>query len=221
MIIRCKLEEEAYWNSKGKYSLKADREQVWTALNDPTILQQCIPGCETLTKASDTNFSASVVAKVGPVKAKFTGEVELTELSPPSSYKISGEGKGGAAGFASGSADVKLEESDEGGTILSYSVNAQVGGKLAQIGSRLIDSTAKKLSREFFDKFTELVDGGADPSLNASDDLENLADQEKGDLMENDNKTEENVYPNTHWTLWVLGLISVGALVAFALNLKF
>tara|TARA_B100000700_G_scaffold132542_1_gene148071 strand:+ start:7581 stop:8210 length:630 start_codon:yes stop_codon:yes gene_type:complete len=206
---------------QGKYSLKADREQVWTALNDPTILQQCIPGCETLTKASDTNFSASVVAKVGPVKAKFTGEVELTELSPPSSYKISGEGKGGAAGFASGSADVKLEESDEGGTILSYSVNAQVGGKLAQIGSRLIDSTAKKLSREFFDKFTELVDGGADPSLNASDDLENLADQEKGDLMENDNKTEENVYPNTHWTLWVLGLISVGALVAFALNLKF
>ena len=206
---------------QGKYSLKADREQVWTALNDPTILQQCIPGCETLTKASDTNFSASVVAKVGPVKAKFTGEVELTELSPPSSYKISGEGKGGAAGFASGSADVKLEESDEGGTILSYSVKAQVGGKLAQIGSRLIDSTAKKLSREFFDKFTELVDGGADPSLNASDNLENLADQEKGDLMENDNKTEENVYPNTHWTLWVLGLISVGALVAFALNLKF
>lgn len=206
---------------QGKYSLKADREQVWTALNNPTILQQCIPGCETLTKASDTNFSASVVAKVGPVKAKFTGEVELTELSPPSSYKISGEGKGGAAGFASGSADVKLEESDEGGTILSYSVNAQVGGKLAQIGSRLIDSTAKKLSREFFDKFTELVDGGADPSLNASDNLENLADQQKGDLMENDNKTEENVYPNTHWTLWVLGLISVGALVAFALNLKF
>ena len=184
-------------------------------------MQQCIPGCETLTKASDTNFSASVVAKVGPVKAKFTGEVELTELSPPSSYKISGEGKGGAAGFASGSADVKLEESDEGGTILSYSVNAQVGGKLAQIGSRLIDSTAKKLSREFFDKFTELVDGGADPSLNASDNLENLADQQKGDLMENDNKTEENVYPNTHWTLWVLGLISVGALVAFALNLQF
>ena len=206
---------------EGEYSLRADREKVWAALNDPEILKQCIPGCETLTKASDTNFSASVVAKVGPVKAKFTGEVELTELSPPSSYKISGEGKGGAAGFASGSADVKLEESDEGGTILSYSVNAQVGGKLAQIGSRLIDSTAKKLSREFFDKFTELVDGGADPSLNASDDLENLADQEKGDLMENDNKTEENVYPNTHWTLWVLGLISVGALVAFALNLKF
>lgn len=205
----------------GKYNLKADREQVWAALNDPTILQKCIPGCETLTKASDTNFSASVVAKVGPVKAKFSGEVELTELSPPSSYKISGEGKGGAAGFASGSADVRLEESDEGGTVLSYTVNAQVGGKLAQIGSRLIDSTAKKLSREFFDKFTELVDGGTDTSGHSSEKLENLAEQEKGDTMENDNKTEENVYPSTHWTIWVLGLISIGALVAFALHLNF
>jgi hypothetical protein len=142
-------------------------------------------------------------------------------LSPPSSYKISGEGKGGAAGFASGSADVKLEESDEGGTVLSYTVNAQVGGKLAQIGSRLIDSTAKKLSREFFDKFTELVDGETDTSGDSSEKLENLAEQEKGDTMENDNKTEENVYPNTHWTIWVLGLISIGALVAFALHLNF
>lgn len=206
---------------EGEYNLRADREKVWAALNDPEILKQCIPGCETLTKASDTNFSASVVAKVGPVKAKFSGEVELTELSPPSSYKISGEGKGGAAGFASGSADVKLEESDEGGTVLSYMVNAQVGGKLAQIGSRLIDSTAKKLSREFFDKFTELVDGGADPSSDAADSSDSMTEKEKGDIMEDDHKSEENVYPSTHWTIWVLGLISVGALVAFALHLKF
>ena len=206
---------------EGKYNLKADREQVWSALNDPSILQQCIPGCETLTKDSDTNFSASVVAKVGPVKAKFSGEVELTELSPPSSYKISGEGKGGAAGFASGSADVKLVETDEGGTVLSYTVNAQVGGKLAQIGSRLIDSTAKKLSREFFDKFTELVDGGADPSPTAVDSSDSMTEQENGDIMENDHKSEENVYPSTHWTIWVLGLISIGTLVAFAVHLKF
>ncbi len=114
-----------------------------------------------------------------------------------------------------------MEESDEGGTVLSYTVNAQVGGKLAQIGSRLIDSTAKKLSREFFDKFTELVDGGTNTSGDSSEKLENLAEQEKGDTMENDNKTEENVYPNTHWTIWVLGLISIGALVAFALHLNF
>ena len=206
---------------EGVYNLRADREKVWAALNDPEILKQCIPGCETLTKASDTNFSASVVAKVGPVKAKFSGEVELTELSPPSSYKISGEGKGGAAGFASGSADVKLEESDDGGTVLSYMVNAQVGGKLAQIGSRLIDSTAKKLSREFFDKFTELVDGGADPSPDASDSLDIMTEQEKGDIMENDHKSEENVYPSTHWTIWVLCLVSIATLVAFAAHLKF
>ena len=206
---------------EGVYNLRADREKVWAALNDPEILKQCIPGCETLTKASDTNFSASVVAKVGPVKAKFSGEVELTELSPPSSYKISGEGKGGAAGFASGSADVKLEESDDGGTVLSYMVNAQVGGKLAQIGSRLIDSTAKKLSREFFDKFTELVDGGADPSPDASDSLDIITEQVKGDIMENDHKSEENVYPSTHWTIWVLGLVSIATLVAFAAHLKF
>tara|TARA_B100000212_G_scaffold102562_1_gene75623 strand:+ start:3372 stop:4001 length:630 start_codon:yes stop_codon:yes gene_type:complete len=206
---------------EGEYNLRADREKVWAALNDPEILKQCIPGCETLTKASDTNFSASVVAKVGPVKAKFSGEVELTELSPPSSYKISGEGKGGAAGFASGSADVKLEESDDGGTVLSYMVNAQVGGKLAQIGSRLIDSTAKKLSREFFDKFTELVDGGADPSTDASDSLDSMTEQAKGDIMENDHKSEENVYPSTHWTIWVLGLVSIGTLVAFAVHLTF
>ena len=206
---------------EGKYNLRAEREKVWAALNDPEILKQCIPGCETLTKASDTNFSASVVAKVGPVKAKFSGEVELTELSPPSSYKISGEGKGGAAGFASGSADVKLEENDEGGTVLSYMVNAQVGGKLAQIGSRLIDSTAKKLSREFFDKFTELVDGGADPSPDAADSSESMTEQEKGDIMEDDHKSEENVYPSTHWTIWVLGLVSIGTLIAFAVHLKF
>ena len=206
---------------EGVYNLRADREKVWAALNDPEILKQCIPGCETLTKASDTNFSASVVAKVGPVKAKFSGEVELTELSPPSSYTISGEGKGGAAGFASGSADVKLEESDDGGTVLSYMVNAQVGGKLAQIGSRLIDSTAKKLSREFFDKFTELVDGGADPSPDTSDSLDSMTEQEKGDIMEDDHKSEENVYPSTHWTIWVLGLVSIGTLVAFAVHLKF
>ena len=100
-------------------------------------------------------------------------------------------------------------------------VNAQVGGKLAQIGSRLIDSTAKKLSREFFDKFTELVDGGADPSPDASDSLDIMTEQVKGDIMENDHKSEENVYPSTHWTIWVLGLVSIATLVAFAAHLKF
>ena len=174
-----------------------------------------------MTKTSDKNFAASVVAKVGPVKAKFSGEVELSDLSPPSSYKISGEGKGGAAGFASGSADVNLKESDEGGTILSYNVNAQVGGKLAQIGSRLIDSTAKKLSREFFDKFMEIVDGGSDAAVETSNKSNDLTKEKEGDLMEDHDKTEENVYPGTHWTLWILGLISIAALVSFAMHLTF
>ena len=113
-----------------------------------------------------------------------------------------------------------MEESDEGGTVLSYTVNAQVGGKLAQIGSSLSDTTAKKLSREFYDKFTEMVAGGTDTSGDSSEKLENLAEQEKGNTMENDNKTEENVFPSTHWTIWVLGLISVAALIAFVMHLK-
>lgn len=141
---------------KGEERIPAPREAVWEALNDPEVLKACIPGCQTLEKTSDTSFSATVQAKVGPVKAKFNGEVELTDLDPPKGYKISGEGKGGAAGFAKGGAVVSLAE-DGAETILSYEVDANVGGKLAQIGSRLIDSTAKKMAGEFFAKFSEEV----------------------------------------------------------------
>ena len=140
----------------GEYRIEAPRERVWAALNDPDLLKQCIPGCESVTKTSDTGFIAEVVAKVGPVKARFGGEVTLSDLDPPNGYTISGEGKGGAAGFASGGAKVKLE-AEGNATILRYEVNAKVGGKLAQIGSRLIDSTARKMAEEFFGKFAELV----------------------------------------------------------------
>jgi carbon monoxide dehydrogenase subunit G len=140
----------------GEYRIEAPRERVWAALNDPEMLKQCIPGCESVTKTSDTGFAAEVVAKVGPVKARFGGEVTLSDLDPPNGYTISGEGKGGAAGFASGGAKVRLE-ADGNATILRYQVNAKVGGKLAQIGSRLIDSTARKMADEFFGKFAELV----------------------------------------------------------------
>lgn len=140
----------------GEYRIEAPRERVWAALNDPELLRQCIPGCESLTKTSDTGFTAEVVAKVGPVKARFGGEVTLSDLDPPNGYTISGEGKGGAAGFASGGAKVRLE-ADGDATVLRYEVNAKVGGKLAQIGSRLIDSTARKMAEEFFGKFAELV----------------------------------------------------------------
>lgn len=140
----------------GEYRIPAPREAVWKALNDPDVLKQCIPGCDEIDKKSDTEFAAKVTAKVGPVKAKFGGEVELSDLDPPNGYTISGEGTGGAAGFAKGGAKVSLAE-DGAETVLSYTVNATVGGKLAQIGSRLIDSTAKKMANEFFSKFAEIV----------------------------------------------------------------
>ncbi len=142
----------------GEYRIEAPRDKVWAALNDAEVLKQSIPGCEELVKESDTAFSAKVKAKVGPVSAKFTGRVELTDMNPPESYRISGEGQGGVAGFAKGGANVRLEE-DGAVTILHYEVQANVGGKLAQIGSRLIDSSAKKMAGQFFEKFTEVVEG--------------------------------------------------------------
>ncbi|HUN48688.1 MAG TPA: carbon monoxide dehydrogenase subunit G, partial [Stellaceae bacterium] len=140
----------------GEFRLAAPREVVWKALNDPEVLKQSIPGCEEIVKQSDTAMTAKVSAKVGPVNAKFTGKVTLSDLDPPNGYTISGEGQGGVAGFAKGGAKVALRD-DAGGTILSYTVQAQVGGKLAQIGSRLIDATARKMADEFFTRFQAAV----------------------------------------------------------------
>jgi uncharacterized protein len=142
----------------GQYRIPAPREQVWAALNDPAMLKASLPGCESLEKLSDHEFAATVVAKVGPVKAKFNGNVTLSNLNPPESYTISGEGKGGAVGFAKGGADVRLTEEGEV-TVLTYTAKADVGGKLAQLGSRLIDGTAKKMADEFFDNFSQQVAG--------------------------------------------------------------
>jgi len=145
----------------GEYKINASREKVWAALNDPEILKQSIPGCEEIVQQSDTEMTAQVTAKVGPVKAKFSGAVQLTDLDPPKSYRISGEGKGGAAGFAKGGANVMLEE-DGAATLLKYEVDAQVGGKLAQLGARLIDGTAKKMASQFFENFAAAVEAGGD-----------------------------------------------------------
>lgn len=142
----------------GSHRIPAKRETVWEALNDPEVLRDCIPGCESLEKVSDTEMTAEVTSKIGPVKAKFKGAVTLLNMNPPESYTISGEGKGGVAGFAKGTADVKLTEEGEE-TVLTYEAKAQVGGKLAQLGSRLIDSTAKKMAEEFFSRFSEKVGG--------------------------------------------------------------
>lgn len=145
---------------KGEYRIPAPRERVWAMLNDPNVLRECIPGCESLEGSPEKGFAARVTTKVGPVKATFNGQVTLSNIRAPESYTISGEGKGGVAGFAKGGADVHLAESGTD-TVLTYNVNAQVGGKLAQLGARLIDSTAKKLADQFFSTFAAKAGAGA------------------------------------------------------------
>lgn len=138
---------------KGSREIAADRATVWAALNDPEVLKACIPGCESMTGSAEDGFEAVVTQKVGPVKATFKGAVSLSNIVPGESYTISGEGKGGTAGFAKGGADVSLADMDEGGTMLTYQVEAKIGGKLAQLGSRIIDGFAKKMADQFFDRF--------------------------------------------------------------------
>jgi len=140
----------------GEYQLAAPQQVVWEKLNDPAVLKACIPGCEQLDKTSDTEFQAVATTKIGPVKTKFKGKVTLSDLDPPNSYKISGQGDGGVAGFAKGGATVKLSPKD-GGTLLSYTVEAQIGGKLAQLGQRLINGAAKKIADDFFENFATAV----------------------------------------------------------------
>ena len=138
----------------GEIQINAPRETVYAKLNDTDVLKACVPGCEQLDKISDTEFQAVSVMKVGPVKARWKGKVRLSDLDPPNGYKISGEGEGGVAGFAKGGATVSLSDKD-GGTALKYDVEAQIGGKLAQLGQRLIAGAAKKMADEFFAKFAE------------------------------------------------------------------
>jgi carbon monoxide dehydrogenase subunit G len=147
---------------KGEYRIPASREKVFAALNDLAVLQACIPGCESLEKTSDTEMKAKVRMRIGPVSASFSGKVTLSDIDPPNGYRISGEGQGGAAGFAKGGAVVTLRE-EASDTVLNYNADAQVGGKIAQVGARLIDGTAKKLADEFFGKFASMV-GGPPPA---------------------------------------------------------
>jgi carbon monoxide dehydrogenase subunit G len=145
---------------KGEYRIAAPREKVFAALNDADVLKACIPGCESLEKLGDTEMTAKVKLRIGPVSASFSGKVTLSDIDPPNGYRITGEGQGGVAGFAKGGAVVKLAD-DGGVTVLTYDVDAQVGGKIAQIGARLIQGTATKLADQFFGKFAESV--GAPP----------------------------------------------------------
>jgi carbon monoxide dehydrogenase subunit G len=141
---------------QGEVQLAASKEIVWDRLNDPETLRRCIPGCEELEREVNNGFRAVAKMKVGPVSARFKGKVTLSDLDPPNGYRIDGEGEGGVAGFAKGGATVRLHES-QGGTTLSYSIEAQIGGKLAQLGQRLVNGTAKKLADEFFQKFAAAV----------------------------------------------------------------
>lgn len=146
----------------GERQIPAPPEKVWEALNDPDVLKECLPGCESIERESDTEFTATMRAKVGPVKARFQSRIVLSNLNPPTSYTISGEGKGGPAGFGKGSADVVLEESEEG-TCLRYDASLQVGGKLAQVGSRLVGGAARKIADDFFSRFVDVFEAGEAP----------------------------------------------------------
>ncbi|HSG94382.1 MAG TPA: carbon monoxide dehydrogenase subunit G [Afifellaceae bacterium] len=170
----------------GEYRIPTSRGRVWEMLNDPDVLRVCIPGCQELEQTADNAFSAKVTTKVGPVKATFNGNVTLENIKPPEGYTITGEGKGGVAGFASGGADVHLAE-DGAETLLTYKAHAKVGGKLAQLGSRLLDSTARKLADQFFSKFAEMA-GGAPAA----------APQEEGAIAGALHKVEETVSEAAH-----------------------
>ncbi|MBL8903529.1 MAG: carbon monoxide dehydrogenase subunit G [Aestuariivirga sp.] len=141
----------------GSQVIDAPRDAVWKGLNDPKVLQQCIPGCESIVASSPTQMSAKVVLKIGPVKAAFKGSVTLSDIKAPESYRISGKGEGGFAGFASGGATVKLTATSPSETLMEYDVDAQVGGKIAMLGSRLVDSTAQSLANQFFERFAAVV----------------------------------------------------------------
>lgn len=148
----------------GERRIPAPRQIVWEALNNPEVLKASIPGCESLEQLADDQMKATAAVKVGPISARFTGKVQLSDINPPNSYRISGEGQGGVAGFAKGGANVALAD-DGGDTLLTYQVNAQVGGKLAQLGGRLIDASAKQMADAFFERFSNQVQARA-PATN-------------------------------------------------------
>lgn len=158
----------------GEYRIRAGLEDVWAGLNDPEVLAECIDGCQSMEKVGDDRFETAVKAKIGPVSATFQAVLELTDVTPPSSYTINANVKGGAAGFGKGTAEVSLHEDDEhpGATLLRYQVNANVGGKLAQVGSRLIDGAARKMADDFFAAFGERVSGEAPEATNAGGQVE-------------------------------------------------
>lgn len=193
-------------NLNDQQTINASKEQVFAGLNDADILRQCIPGCQVLEKTSDTEMSATVVLKVGPVKAKFAGNVTLSNLNPPESYTITGEGKGGAAGFAKGGADITLHSEADGTTTLKYAVKVSLGGKIAQLGGRLMESTSRKLANQFFEKFAELVEPAEGTVPDAEPEIA------VAEIPVSDAGSEQtNASPANHTLIIVLAVIGVVA----------
>jgi uncharacterized protein len=190
----------------GRYSIPASPEAVWSGLNDPVVLKACIPGCEQIEKTSPTDFVATATLKIGPVRATFKGKVSLTELDPPSRCVLTGEGQGGMAGFAKGNAEVRLERT-EGGTILTYTARATVGGKLAQIGQRLIDGAAKQIADDFFGRFVSQVSASASAAAPTQADalVEDQTAAQAEAIGVGSGTRREGVAPQ----IWVIGLIGV------------
>ncbi len=187
----------------GEYRIAASRETVWQALNDPAVLGECIEGCQSIEKVDDEHFNISVKAKIGPVSATFNAELELADLNPPTSYVISGNAKGGAAGFAKGGAEVELVEEDDA-TLLRYAVKANVGGKLAQVGSRLVDGAARKMADDFFAAFSTRLDPGASSTAPAED----AATAEK---------SEDRYEPSGSKMVWVIAFVVLVLAVLLAI----
>jgi carbon monoxide dehydrogenase subunit G len=186
----------------GEYRIAASREEVWSALNDPDVLGACIDGCQKIDKIDEAHFDVAVKAKIGPVSAVFNAALELSDIEPPSSYVINGNAKGGAAGFAKGSAAVTLEE--EGGvTVLRYGVKANVGGKLAQVGSRLVDGAARKMADDFFAEFSKRLD----PDSVAVPAVEEPPAEQ----------TQRAYEKSDGWQMWVIAFVALAIAVVLAL----
>jgi carbon monoxide dehydrogenase subunit G len=194
---------------QGSTHIKANRGSVWAALNDPAVLARCIDGVETLERVGENRFEGVLNAKVGPVKARFAGSVELTELDPPNRYVLVGEGKGGVAGFAKGSAEVVLSDSENGGTLLRYDARSQVGGKLAQLGTRLVEGAAKGYAESFFAAFKAEVEGesSAEAPIAAAEAAPSMADAAAAAAAD----------PASEASGGIPGWLWVGALVALVL----
>jgi carbon monoxide dehydrogenase subunit G len=181
----------------GRYLIAAAPQRVWEGLNDPAILKTCIPGCEQLDKTSPTDFVATARLKIGPLSALFKGKVTLSDLDPPKRCRLTGEGQGGVAGFAKGGAEVVLSPEGEG-TVLTYNASASVGGKLAQIGQRLIDGAAKQIADDFFKRFAAALEG---PTLAPDPEVEQASTMHQGPPVANER-------PGLPWMIWVAGLIA-------------